>query len=320
MRREEKKRGRNDLCWCGSGKKYKKCHLAEDQNGSFSSSSAQGVIRKEWIQTPEEIEGVKKAACFNALLMDHIRSHVRAGISTEKLDDLIRIFTQDHGHIPACLNYKGGYPKSSCISVNEVVCHGIPKNDVILKEGDIVNIDITSIVNGFHGDQSETFLIGKVADHAKKLVIEAANAMIEGIGCVAPGVSFSKIGEVIEDYVERFGYSTVKDYTGHGIGKAFHEDPPIYHFRNTESSRYLMAPGMIFTVEPMVNEGTWKVELDRQDRWTVRTLDRKLSAQFEHTVLVTQNGFEILTLTPSQIQAGKICHLATHPNNISIKK
>jgi methionyl aminopeptidase len=298
-------RGRNDPCWCGSGKKYKKCHLGQEMG-------SQRQVSSPWIKDAKAIACMRRSGLFNAQLMDYISTYVKPGISTEKLDDLVRTYTYDHGHIPACLGYKK-FPKSCCISVNEVVCHGIPNPHVILKEGDIVNIDLTTIVEGYFADQSETFLIGQVTDTARRLTAASANAMILGIRTVRPGESFATIGEVIEAYVHAQGFSVVVDYTGHGIGTAFHEDPPIYHFRNTELKKYIMSPGMIFTIEPMVNEGVWQVDVDPVDRWTVRTKDRKLSAQFEHTILVTEKGFEILTLTPSLLQAGVISHLATIP-------
>lgn len=303
--------GRNDFCWCGSGLKYKKCHLSVDSK----LSSPQAKIVHKWIKTPEMIEGMKKACSFNAKLMDYIRPYVSIGAETEELDRLIKEFTLDNGHIPACLNYRG-YPKCSCISPNEVVCHGIPSKGIRLKDGDIVNVDVTTIVDGYFGDQSETFLIGQVSDKAKKLVQTAANSMIEGILTVKPGALFSDIGDAIENYAVARGFSVVVDFTGHGIGKKFHEDPPIYHFKNKETSSFYMAEGMTFTIEPMINEGTFEVDVDEKDDWTVRTRDRLLSAQFEHTILVTSKGFEVLTLTDSQKKAGKICHLSDHKKNI----
>jgi len=307
--------GRNDPCWCGSGKKYKKCHLDQDLRSPSRSVESMGLVNSKWIKDAHAIEWMRRAGSFNGQLMDYIRPFVQPGISTEKLDDLIRNYTYDHGHIPACLGYKK-FPKSSCISVNEVVCHGIPSPNVILKDGDIVNIDLTTIVGGYFGDQSETFLIGQVTDTALRLTTTSANAMVLAIKIVKPGESFATIGTVIEDYVHAQGFSVVRDYTGHGIGTAFHEDPPIYHFRNSEMRPYVMAPGMTFTIEPMVNEGAWQVEIDSVDQWTVRTKDRKLSAQFEHTILVTEKGCEILTLTPSLLQTRVISHLATIPENI----
>ena len=307
--------GRNDPCPCGSGLKYKKCCIGKE--GSLAPGKVikpSGKIVAKWIKKPAEIEGMRRAGRFNGELMDYIRPHVQPGVSTQHLDDLIAAYTRDHGHIPACLNYRG-YKKCSCISINEVVCHGVPGEKIFLRDGDIVNVDITTIVNGFYGDQSETFLVGNVSAEARRLVDIAAEAMVEAITSVAPNVSFARIGDLIEEYVHPRGYSVVVDFTGHGLGKAFHEDPPIYHFKNSETRPYLMAPGMTFTIEPMINEGTWKVEVDSQDGWTVRTLDRKLSAQFEHTILVTEKGFEILTLTPSQIKSGKIAFFGNHPKN-----
>lgn len=306
--------GRNDPCWCGSGIKFKKCHFGRTSVETTEMESGQPYVKKEWIKSAEEIEKMRRAGRFNGQLMDYVRNLVAVGENTEKIDDQIRTFTLDHGHIPACMNYRG-YPKNSCISINEVVCHGIPGKNLVLKEGDIVNVDITTIVDGYHGDQSETFLVGHVDTVSASLVEVAANAMVLGIQSVKPGEKFSEIGRVIQDYVEPFGFSVVLDYTGHGIGRKFHEDPPIYHFRNKELSHFIMAPGMTFTVEPMVNAGTWKVDLDATDGWTVRTRDLKRSAQFEHTVLVTGSGVEILTLPPSLIEKKCIAHLATHELN-----
>ncbi len=306
--------GRNDLCWCGSNKKYKKCHMLEDQNQQFLSQNSSGRVMVKWQKSEEEIELMRAAGSFNGQLMDYIREHVVSGVSTGKIDTLIQEYTYDHGFIPACINYRG-YPKACCISINEVVCHGIPSEDIIIKDGDIVNVDITTIVDGFHGDQSETFLIGDVSKQAGDLVREAANSMIEGISIVKPGVSFSEIGNVIENYAVARGYSIVVDFTGHGIGRKFHEDPPIYHFKNSETKPFLMAQGMTFTIEPMINAGTWRVDVDKLDGWTVKTKDRKLSAQFEHTILVTETGFEVLTLTPLQKTERKICLLASSERN-----
>ncbi|EKD26409.1 MAG: Methionine aminopeptidase, type I [uncultured bacterium] len=306
--------GRNDPCWCGSGNKYKKCHMQEDLQKMQNTIPKNGRIISRWIKSPEEIEGMRKAGKFNGELMDYIRAYVKPGISTSQLDKLIEQYTKDHGHVPACFKYRG-YPKSSCISPNEVVCHGVPNENTVLKEGDIVNVDITTIVNGFHGDQSETFFIGEVSGEARDLTLVAGNSLIEGLTCIKEGVSFAMIGALIEEYAHSKKYSVVVDYTGHGIGKFFHEDPHIYHFKNTENLNLIMAAGMTFTVEPMINAGTWKVEVDKHDNWTVRTQDKRLSAQFEHTILVTKDGFEVLTLTEVQKKAGKICLLSNHPAN-----
>ena len=259
-------------------------------------------IRERVILTERDREAMRRAGQFNAQLMDFIRPHVQVGAVTLGLDKLIHEYTLDHGHTPACLGYRG-FPKSSCISVNEVVCHGIP-NDYALQDGDIVNIDITSIVDGWYGDQSETFLIGKVTDEARQLVQVTLDCMFLGIQALKPFCRVAEIGRAIENHSRKFGYSVVREYQGHGIGRSFHLDPGIPHYVHRGGISPTLLPGMCFTVEPMINIGTWKTTLDKHDGWTVRTQDRKLSAQFEHTVLLTEQGPEILTLTKNGPQPG----------------
>lgn len=289
---------RNDLCWCGSGKKYKKCHLFEDMKKK--SSSLENKKRQKMIKTAEEIEGMRRAGAFNGQLMDYIRQFVKEGISTIKIDKLVYEYTLDHGHKPACLGYHG-YPKSVCISRNNVVCHGIPSEREILEDGDIVNVDLTTIVDGFYGDSSETFLIGNVSSEVRRLVEVTAQAMIYGIDAVKPGNKLAAVAEAIEPYVKSEGFSVVRQYTGHGIGRKFHEIFTVYHHVDPDEEPIILEPGMTFTVEPMVNMGGYQVVTDRKDGWTVRTKDGSMSAQFEHTVLVTEEGREVLTRTPSQI-------------------
>jgi methionyl aminopeptidase len=236
--------------------------------------------------------------------MDYIREFVKAGISTAELDALAHDYTVDHGHIPACLNYHG-YPKSICTSVNNIVCHGIPSKKEILKDGDIVNVDFTTIVGGFHGDSSETFFIGDVSDKARHLVKVTARALILGIRAAKSGYPLSVIAEAIEPYVKSEGCSVVRQYTGHGIGKAFHEYFNVFHHCARDSDKVMMEPGLTLTIEPMINLGSYHVITDPVDKWTVRTRDGSLSAQFEHTILITETGPEVLTITPSQRQAGK---------------
>lgn len=288
---------RNDVCWCGSGKKYKKCHLFEDQKNK---SSVKMVPKKNrLVKTDIEIEKMRGAGVFNGELMDYIRQFVKAGISTEQLDTLVHQYTVEHGHIPACLGYHG-YHKSVCISRNNVVCHGIPSPDEFLLDGDIVNVDLSTIVDGFYADSSETFLIGQVSKEARHLVDVTARAMIRGIDAVKPGVSLRAVAEAIEPFVKSNGCSVVQQYTGHGIGKSFHEHFTVYHHIDSDCDQVILEPGMTFTVEPMVNLGHYAVVTDRKDGWTVRTRDGSLSAQFEHTILVTETGAEVLTLTPMQ--------------------
>jgi len=295
--------GRNDPCWCGSGKKYKKCHLYADM-----SSGKNGVgkpLSASVLKLPQEMDGMRKAGVFNGQLRDYIRTYVKAGISTGELDAMVHEYTVKHGHTPGSLGYHN-FPKSSCISINDVVCHGIPSNNAILRDGDIVNIDLTTVVDGFFGDSSETFMIGAVSEEAKKVVRVSALALLKGIEAVGPGKHLSIIGETIEPFVQSYNCSVVRQYTGHGIGKKFHEFFTVCHHRAEDCEDVILLPGMTFTIEPMINTGNYKVVTDRHDGWTVRTKDGSLSAQFEHTLLITETGVEVLTRTPSQIAAGTL--------------
>jgi len=238
---------------------------------------------------------MRKAGRFAARLLNHVAEFVREGISTQELNDICEDYTKKHGHKSAPLNYKGTYPKSICTSINNVVCHGIPNSKEILNRGDIINIDVSPIVDGYIGDTSRTFKIGKVPSEIEKLVEDTQKAMWIGIEQVKPGNRVSDIGNAIDDFLTPQKYGIVRDLMGHGVGRNFHEEPQIPHFR-TNRKLTKMEPGMIFTVEPMVNLGTWEVSFDKKDKWTVRTKDGKWSAQFEHTVLVTDSGYEILTL------------------------
>jgi methionyl aminopeptidase len=260
------------------------------------------------IKTALELDGMRRASAFNGELMDYLRPHIRAGISTEEINTLAHDYTLQHGHTPACLGYHG-FPKSLCTSINNVVCHGIPSANEILKEGDIVNVDLTTIVDGFFGDSSETFLIGHVSSQARKLVAVTARALVMAIERVKPGMRLSVIGEIIQPFVESHGYSVVRDYAGHGIGREFHENFSVLHHRNREYDQVILRPGMTFTIEPMINMGKYSVVTDKIDKWTVRTKDKSLSAQFEHTLAVTESGLEVLTLTPSQKKSGQILNV-----------
>ncbi len=252
--------------------------------------------------TEEQRDGLRQAGRFNARLLDFLRPHVVPGTTTDQLDQLAYQFTIDHGHTPACIGYNG-YPKTICASVNEVVCHGIP-NSRPLKEGDIVNIDATTIVNGWYGDQSETFLIGEVSKAARRLVQITFEAMFIGIRACRPGCTVTEIGRAIQQFAQKAGYSVVREFQGHGIGRDFHQEPGIPHFHSLTSTRDILHPGTCFTIEPMLNIGGWKTRLDKKDGWTVRTLDGSLSAQFEHTILMTEQGPEVLTLTEHGPQEG----------------
>ena len=245
------------------------------------------------IKTADEIEKMRVAGRLAAEVLEMIAPHVRPGISTDELDRICHDYIVDHQKaIPAPLNYRG-FPKSICTSVNHQVCHGIPGAKV-LKKGDIVNIDITVIKDGFHGDTSKMFIVGEPSVLARRLVNVTHDALWKGIAQVRPGAHIGDIGHAIQRFVEGEGFSVVREYCGHGIGREFHEDPQILHY-GTAGSGMALQPGMCFTIEPMVNAGKRQVKL-LPDGWTVVTRDRKLSAQWEHTLLVTEDGVEVLTL------------------------
>ncbi len=244
---------------------------------------------------PEERDGLRAAGAFNGQLLDFLRPHVRPGITTEQLDRLAEEYTRDHGHIPACYGYHG-YPNVICTSVNEVVCHGIPDH-YELQDGDIVNVDCTTIVNGWYGDSSETFFVGEVSSEAARLVQAAFDALWIGIETVKPYSSVIEIGFAIAKFGRLNGFGVVETFQGHGIGRQFHQEPGIPHVPFRKSRRDVLAPGVCFTIEPMLNLGGKETSGPLSDGWTVVTADRSLSAQFEHQLLMTETGPEILTLT-----------------------
>ena len=260
------------------------------------------MAKKTPIYTESDREGLRRAGRFNAQVMDFIRPHVKEGITTDQLDALIHDYTVGNGHIPACKGYKG-FPKSICTSINEVVCHGIPDNRA-LKSGDIVNVDITTIVDGWYGDQSETFFIGEPPAVARRLVQVTFESLHVGICAIKPHGRVVDIGRAIYEFARSRGFEVVRKYQGHGIGREFHQEPGIPHVPHPQSAREIVRPGMCFTIEPMLNVGTWETVQDKKDGWTVRTKDGSLSAQFEHTIFMNEDGPEILTLTEHGPQAG----------------
>jgi methionyl aminopeptidase len=245
------------------------------------------------IKTEEQIEGIRKSSKLAGEVLQYIAVYVKEGVSTGYLDQLIHDFIVEHEAIPATLNYNG-FPKSCCISLNEVICHGIPSDDIVLKNGDILNIDVTTILNGYFGDTSKMFIVGKASENATKLVNATKHCLDLGIEQVRPGNYIGNIGYAISRYATSQGFTVVYEYCGHGVGIEFHEEPQIDHAARKNSGPK-MRPGMIFTIEPMINEGRPRVRVDESDGWTARTVDNKLSAQFEHTILVTDTGYEVLT-------------------------
>lgn len=250
-------------------------------------------MEKIIIKTPGQIEGIRKSSKLAASALVYVSEFVKEGVSTEFLDQKIESFIRANGAIPATLGYNG-YPKSSCISLNEVVCHGIPSPKTILKNGDILNIDVTTILNGYYGDTSKMYTVGQVSEAASELIEVAEHCLNLGIQQVFPGNYFGNIGFVIDRYARAKGYSVVYEFCGHGVGIHFHEAPQVDHAARRNSGSK-MRPGMTFTIEPMINIGKPGTVVDEKDGWTARTVDNKLSAQFEHTILVTDTGYEILT-------------------------
>lgn len=287
------KLGRNDKCWCGSGKKYKSCHMAIDDKIHYYELQGHIVPDRDMLKTPEQIEGIRVSSKINVAVLDAVEKMIGPGVSTEEIDKLVYDMTTKMGGIPAPLNYDG-FPKSVCTSINEVVCHGIPSSDVILKEGDIVNVDVSTIYNGYFSDSSRMFCIGKVDAEKEKLVRVARECIDLGLEQVKPWNFLGDMAQAINDHAKANGYSVVVDIGGHGVGLEFHEEPFVSYVTK-KGTEMLMVPGMVFTIEPMINAGTCEIEIDEADGWTVYTADRKPSAQWEVTVAVTDEGYEILT-------------------------
>ncbi len=287
------KLGYNDICWCGSGKKYKKCHLALDEKIRSYALEGHMVPDHDMIKNPEQIEGIRKSSQINIAVLDYVAEHIKEGMTTEEINEMVHEKTLELGGIPAPLNYDG-FPKSVCTSVNDEVCHGIPSENIVLKSGDIVNVDVSTILDGYFSDSSRMFCIGEVSEENKKLVDVAKRAVEIGIAEVKPYHFIGDMGQAIQDYVTSQGCSVVLDFGGHGVGLEFHEDPMITYI-GPPKTEMLMVPGMVFTIEPMINAGSYEVDIDEESGWIVRTKDGSMSAQWEVTVLVTEEGCEVLT-------------------------
>mgnify|MGYP000987459190 CR=1 FL=1 len=250
------------------------------------------------IHSKEDFNKMRAAGKVAADILDFIKEYIKPGVTTDYLNDLCHNKIIDKGAIPAPLNYKG-FPKSICTSVNHTVCHGIPSQKK-LKEGDIINIDVTVILDGWHGDTSRMFFVGKPSIKANRLVKATYQCMMSGIEQVKPGNSFNEIGKAIEECAYENNFSVVRDYCGHGIGRVFHDEPSVLHY-SSSNNNIIMQEGMFFTIEPMINAGSYQTILNKHDGWTVTTRDKSLSAQFEHTIGVTKDGYEIFTLSPNAV-------------------
>lgn len=287
------KMNRNDHCWCGSGLKYKKCHMNFDEKYERLKEEGYEMPSRDIIKTPEQIEGIKKSAEITKGALDLVAEKIHEGMSTEEINTIVHNYTVEKGGIPAPLNYQG-FPKSVCTSINEEVCHGIPDENIILRSGDIINVDVSTILDGYFSDSSRMFMIGDVSEEAKKLVEVTKECLYKGIEAVKPWGFLGDIGAAIQEHAEAHGYSVVRDFGGHGVGLEFHEEPFVYHFGN-KGEGMILVPGMVFTIEPMINAGGYSLFVDADNDWTAITDDGSLSAQWEHQILVTEDGVEIIS-------------------------
>ena len=287
-----RKIGRNDSCWCGSGKKYKSCHNLFDAR--LENYSLKGVIvpSRELIKNEQQIQAIKESAKINIAVLDYISQNIRAGISTEQIDKWVYEQTILRGATPATLNYEG-FPKSVCTSINDEVCHGIPSPDIILEDGDIINVDASTNYKGYFSDSSRMFCIGSVSSDKKRLVEISRQCLEKGLEQVKPWGFLGDVGQAIHDFARKNGYSVVREIGGHGIGLEFHEEPFVSYV-SKNGTEMLMVPGMIFTIEPMINMGRGAIYMDEENDWVVYTADGMPSAQWEIQVLVTNDGYEVL--------------------------
>ena len=285
--------GRNDECWCGSGRKYKKCHWTIDEKLQELYDQGFEVPPRTLLKTAADIEGIKRSAEINRGVLDLVASRIGPGVTTGEIDRWIYDYTVEHGGTPADLGY-GGYPKSVCTSINDEVCHGIPSDDVVLKEGDIVNVDCSTILDGYFSDSSRMFCIGDVDPEWRRLVDGTKKALEAGLAAVKPWGLLGDVGAAVNEYAKAQGFSVVAEYGGHGIGLEFHEDPFV-SFVSEPGTGMVLAPGCCFTIEPMINLGGAAIDSSDPNGWTVRTADGSPSAQWEVQLVVTDTGYELLS-------------------------
>jgi len=283
----------NEPCWCGCGKLYKDCHFPIDKKlATFKKNFKAQIPTRDMFKTEAQIEGIKRAAVVNNAVLDYVEANIKEGMSTEDINTLVHTKTLELGGIPAPLNYEG-FPKSVCTSVNDVVCHGIPNKKQILKSGDIINVDCTTIVDGYYADASRMFLIGNVSEPVRRFVEVVKESLDLVVKNLKPYQQMGDLGYMINKHCTDNGYTVVREIGGHGVGLEFHEEPFVSHV-GRKGEGIVFAPGMVFTIEPMVNMGKRYVYQDSSDGWTIYTADGSLSAQFEYTVVMTENGLEII--------------------------
>lgn len=287
------KMGRNLPCWCGSGRKYKSCHAAFDDRIAEIKRQGHRVPPHKIIKTPAQIQKIRESAKINVAVLDAVAGEICEGMPTSRIDEIVYDLTTSLGAVPAPLHYQG-FPFSVCTSVNDQICHGFPSKDVILKAGDIINVDCSTILDGYYSDSSRMFMIGEVSEEKRRLVEVTKECVELGLAEVKPWGFLGDIGQVINDHARQNGYSVVREIGGHGCGCEFHEDPFVSYV-TTRGTDMLMVPGMIFTIEPMVNMGTHQFYTDKQNGWEVYTADGQPSAQWELQVLVTEDGHEVIS-------------------------
>lgn len=283
---------RNQPCWCGSGRKYKKCHWAFDEKLKMYENQGILVPSHELIKTPEQIEKIKESAKINIAILDYVAEHIQEGVTTQEIDNWVAKITKEAGAVAAPLGYEG-FPKSVCTSINEQVCHGIPSEDVALKNGDIINVDVSTILDGYYSDSSRMFCIGQVSPEKQKLVDVTRECVEKGLAKVKPWGYLGDMSQAVHEHAQANGYSVVREIGGHGIGLDFHEDPWVGYIQQAGTGM-LLVPGMMFTIEPMINMGSYEIYVDDSDGWSVYTEDGLPSAQWEIMVLVTENGYEVI--------------------------
>ena len=285
--------GRNDECWCGSGRKYKKCHLAHDERMEDLYNQGLELPSRALLKTADDIEGIKASAEVNVGALDYVAAHIGPGVTTAEIDQWVYDYCIEHDAIPADLNYEG-FPKSVCTSINDVVCHGIPSPDEVLKEGDIVNVDMSTIKYGYFSDSSRMFCIGDVDPEWKRLVEVTRESVQAGLAAVKPWGLLGDVSAAVNKVATEAGFSVVREFGGHGIGLEFHEDPFV-SFVEPAGTGMVLVPGLCFTIEPMVNMGRQEIDMSDPNGWTVRTADGSPTAQWEVQLVVTDEGYELLS-------------------------
>lgn len=283
---------RNGLCWCGSGKKYKKCHMAIEEKLKLHADRGEIVPNRKLLKTPFQIEKIKESAALNTAVLDAVAEQIHIGMSTEEIDKIVYDVTTKNGGIPAPLHYQG-FPKSVCTSLNNEICHGIPDKNIILQEGDIINVDVSTILNGYFSDASRMFKMGKISERAERIIKVTEECVELGLAAAKPWGHLGDIADAINTHARANGYSVVEEIGGHGIGLQFHEDPFVSYI-TPKGSEMLLVPGMMFTIEPMINERSPDFFIDEKNDWTVYTIDDGLSAQIEYMVMITEDGVEVL--------------------------